>query len=567
MWYAIDSATGTQVHAVDGSRYRQYCCPVCGGEVFLRSGQYRAAHFAHLHVTASRECEFYTPGQGPLNPQRRPERLGPSRAAHESRIPPAEVCIEVENRQSSRRARPPRWQLCLTIPKSLNGIGTITFDFGPTSKRTIALSKLSRSPQTYPADPDAAGYSAIWCSPDTNPAYRETISQRHPGLSTQGVSAFLSVPRRFKPRARRLQWGKAYFFVWPTSFDPKFPADFDLLPLEKNKSWACALTSLPTNHSETLLNWAKTACSAHVEYSSSTMSLLYPFLSVNGHDGRIEVPAVGSLIVRSVNRDGADHGRSKAASIVDGKNHEVLLPEESTSLVGFSYSKGTPASFDLSGNHEASFRFLPLRSHELREQPMVWGEFQSPAEGRSKVPLHSNAARQWLAAVRAGQASLERLILPQAVQGELAWRSGPIANWNRSCLNQRAARDRKHLQQITLPQDELDQVQAVLRSTLNEVRLSLPGFAEHYFSAVVPVPEATVCLTPELRSRILWLNKEIAFACGYWRPPIFETVSDHHLVRCFLDLTPPPSLTGHYRSICRSIDHQISTSKLDRTLR
>ena len=150
MWYAIDSGTGTRVHAVDGSRYRAYRCPTCRGEVFLRSGQQRAAHFAHIHHTANRECDLYTPGQSPLDPHRRPERDNPSVADHKPRITPVEASIEVENRQSSRRARAPRWHLCLTIPKSLDGRGAITYDFG-TSKRTIALSKLSRSPQDLPS--------------------------------------------------------------------------------------------------------------------------------------------------------------------------------------------------------------------------------------------------------------------------------------------------------------------------------------------------------------------------------------------------------------------------------
>ena len=562
MWHAIDSGTGTLVHAADGSRYRAYRCPTCRGEVFLRSGQQRAAHFAHIHDTASRECDLYTPGQSPPDPHRRPERDGPSHAAHGLRITPVEAAIEVENRQSRRRGRAPQWQLCLTIPKSPDGRGAITYDFGA-SKRTIALSKLSRSPQTYPADPNAADYSAVWCSPETDPAYRETITQRHPGLSKLAVSAFLSAPRRFKPRVRRLVWGQAYFLVWHTSFDPNFPTDLELLPLAKNKDWACALSPLPRSHSETLADWVMNVCSVHVETPSSSMSLVYPFLSAYGHDGCLEVPAVGRLIVRS-DKCKADQCRDKALSVVDGKQFEEPLPDTPTRLVDFAYPKGTPVGFELCGNHGASFRLLPLRSHDLGGQPLVWGEFDSPIFGTIRVPLHTKAARQWLHYVRTNQASLERLTLPQAVRGQLAWRDTPIAKWSLLCLNQRAGRDRKELGQITLARAELDRVQALLRSTAHEVRISFSGFGEHYFPAAVRLPQASVRLSRPLRSRILWLQKEISLVYGTGGPSTAETISDHDLVQSLLELTPPPSLSGHYHSICRSLDHQ---ARLDGSVR
>ena len=360
-----------------------------------------------------------------------------------------------------------------------------------------------------------------------------------------------------------LYGGKPYFLVWHTSFDRKFPTDLELLPLEKNKDWACALSRLPRSHSDTLADWVMNACSVHVEAPSSSMSLVYPFLSAYGHDGRIEVPAVGRLMVRS-DKWKADQCRDKALSVVDGQQFEEPLPDKPTRLVDFTYPKGTPVSFELCGNHEASFRFLPLRSHDLGGVPLVWGEFDSPIKGTIRVPLHTKAARQWLAYVRTNQASLERLTLPQAVRGELAWRDTPIAKWSLLCLNQRDGRDRKELGQITLARAELDQVQAVLRSTTDEVRISFSGFGEHYFPAVVRVPQASVCLSRPLRSRMLWLHKEISLAYGTDGPPTPETISDPALVQSFLDLTPPPSLAGHYRSICRSIHHQ---TRLDGSVR
>ena len=473
------------------------------------------------------------------------------------RISPADVCIEVENRQSSRHGRLPRWNLCITIPKSLDGRGTIAFDFGATSLRTIALSKLIGGPVTYPADPDAAAFKAVWCSPETNPAYQEIITQRQPGLSKQRVSTFLSVPRRYKPRVHQLVWGHAYYFVWPSSFDPKFPAAFELLAFENNKDWSCALSSLPESGNEILADWLKSICSVDVEYSSSTWSLLYPFLSTYSYDGRIEVPAVGNLVIGCGRSEEADEFRVKASSVINGERIESQLPDKPRSVVALTYTNDTPDVFELSGSYEVSFRFRPPGSQELRDQPMVWGEFESPIKGSFRVPMHTVAARQWLGEVRANRAQLERVTLPQAAQGELTWRNEPIAQWNRSWLNRRDGLDRRGLQLVKLAREELDQVQTVLRSTGDEVRVSFFGFGEHYFPAVEKDHE-TVCLSRRLRARMQWLQKEVSLVHGDgW--PVSENISDQDLIDCFLDLTPPRSLAGHYQSIRRSIDRLAST--------
>ena len=208
MWYAIETKTGKWVHADDGLRYRTYRCPVCRGEVFLRSGQHYARHFAHRHETAKPECALYTPGESQLDPHRMPAHpfTDDDRVARDKlRIFPPEVCIEVEERQSSARGQLPRWNLCVTIPKSIDGRGTINFDFGAASLRKIALSKLFGGPVTYPADPDAGDFKAVWCSPETNPAYQEIITERRSGLNKQGLTPFVSMRGRYKPRARRLR--------------------------------------------------------------------------------------------------------------------------------------------------------------------------------------------------------------------------------------------------------------------------------------------------------------------------------------------------------------------------
>ena len=561
MRYAIETTTGKQVHANNGSRYQTYRCPVCRGEVFLRSGQHYAHHFAHRHKTAKPECELYTPGESPLDRHRMPALpfKDDDRVTRDKlRILPPDVCIEVEERQLSRRGRLPRWNLCIAIPKSIDGRGIITFDFGPAMSRTIRLSKLFGGSFTYPANPDASDFKAVWCSPETNPAYREVITERRPGLNKQGITPFVSVQGRYKPRARRLVWGHAYYFVWPKTFDPKFPSAFEALAFEDNKDWSCVLIALPESHDENLADWLERVCLIDIENSSATWSLLYPFLSAYTHDGRIETPAVGRFILGYDQTGEANETKVKVHAVVNSERIETPLPDQSRSVVALTYSGRVPDVFELVGNHLVSFSFHLPESQPLAEQPSVWGEFESPTKGLSRVPLHTVAARKWLGEVRAGRAQLNEIALPEIVNGKLAWRSSPLTPWNHSPLNRRDGEGRKWLHQVKLEREEVEHIQTVLRATGDEVRISFRGFGEHHFLAAKEEGDQDVRLSRGLRNRMLWLQREISLVYGDGRP-VVENISDHDLTRCFLALTPPPSLVGHYQSLRQAIGAPIPT--------
>lgn len=562
MWHAIDSRTGKQVHADNGLRDRHYQCPVCRGEVFLRSGRHYARHFAHRHETAKPECELYTPGESQYDPHRVPLRpfTDDDQVGKDTiRISPPEVCIEVEANQSKRNQRLPKWKLCITIPKSLDNRGTIRFDFGGDSYRTIALSKLFSGATTYPADPNAVDFKAIRCSPAINPTYQEIIERGQTGLNKQGITPFEAVPRKYKPRAHRLIWGRAYYFVWPKSFEPKFPFDFEMLAFENNQGWSCKLGTLPKNHNEILAEWLKSVCSVDVEYSSSTWSLLYPFLSAYTYDGRIEVPSVGSLLLGCNQIESAGEVNPKVSSIINGNRVEALLPDQPKSVVALTYSNDLPDSFELSGNYQASFSFCQLDPQKLTEQlPIVLGEFELTIENSIRVPMHTATARRWLEEVREDRAQLKQIILPNAVQVELAWRSEPIEPWNRSFLNRMNGQNRKLLQQVKLAREELDQIQTVLKMTSNEVRIAFQEFGEHHFLKVEAEENQTVSLSRRLRDRMLWLQKESSLIHGIGQP-VAENISDHDLLQCFLALTPPPALAGHYKALSRSIEELLST--------
>lgn len=47
MEYAL-TADHHRVHAFDAEKGQEYCCPVCGNQVFLRQGEVNSWHFAHV---------------------------------------------------------------------------------------------------------------------------------------------------------------------------------------------------------------------------------------------------------------------------------------------------------------------------------------------------------------------------------------------------------------------------------------------------------------------------------------------------------------------------------------
>ncbi|WP_160098389.1 competence protein CoiA family protein [Rhodococcus sp. T7] len=62
MRYAIDLTHEGLIAAVDAARRPGYLCPCCCGQVHLRSGMEKIAHFAHNPGEGTSLCEEYHPG-------------------------------------------------------------------------------------------------------------------------------------------------------------------------------------------------------------------------------------------------------------------------------------------------------------------------------------------------------------------------------------------------------------------------------------------------------------------------------------------------------------------------
>ena len=559
MWYAIDTSTGEQVHAINGLRYSTYRCPVCRGSVFLRGGQHRARHFVHRHETAKPECELYTPGANQPDPHRKPIRHLPDSdqiIRDRVQISPPLVCIEVEHHQFSNHPKPPRWNLCVQIPKSVDGYGTMYFDFGNGQPRTIALSKLSRGPVPYPVDPNSNDFRAVWCSPETNSEYQNVVKQCQPGLDKQGVTPFASVSERFKPRALQITCGRAYYFVWPNSFELNFPSGLEIFEFENNQDWSCVLCNIPDSDDKSLVNWLESVCSVDVKKSLSSWSLLYPFLSTITSDGYIDVPDVGNFILGHNQTEASGEDKLQVSLSVNNKLNTLQVPDQPKSVIALDCDGDGPDGLELSGTCQEFFSFHSLESSKMTNSHTVWAVFGSCTEdGSIRVPMHSVAARTWLGKVSLNRAELKKIILPEALVGELAWRTELTAPWNCTRFN---CKDSRNLSYVELGLEELAYIQSTLKSANEEVRITFWGSCEYHFFKVKEPENLDVSVSPQLRNRMLWLQKEISIihGMGQIRP---DNLSDNDLIQHFLALTPPPSLVGHFRAIRKSIERQVQS--------
>lgn len=549
MRYAIESQSGMTVRAQDATKYRHYRCPVCKGEVFLKGGLIYTHHFAHRKATAKPECELYTPGSAPTN---RPLNLLPhptDGSEAKSKLPTfrsAELCIEIERHQHNIPRKKLRWNLCVTVPRSVDASGQITFDFGPGENRSITMQKLTSGPRNYVIDPNTKSYRAVWCSPEVDQRYREAVAERQTGLADSNVTAFSEASSRFKPRSKSLAWGTRYYFVWPDSFNVEFPPDIEVLPFDKNKNWLCALATLPEEESEALRLWLKKHCLLEVEKSHHTCALLYPFLSAPGYD-KTEFLSNNRFLLgfRST-----DELIESVHIKTGGKEIDKDLSGLSSGVISASFDTNRLVEIELNGPQPVAFQTRDLKQRQLPEPPVVWFEFESSGTGTTRIPFHTPLARKRFAQVRERSAEIKSATIPRALTGELAWKSDLDSVWEKYLINGDGTTHRRDLDNIQIPRDALHTLQTVLQNTAHEVAINFCNLGEHHFLAEPKSVTESFHLSSDVRTQIIWLHNQNMRLPGTSNVAT-NIASDLDLVRNFLTTTPAPELVAHYESVRR----------------
>ena len=158
-------------------------CPACGKPVFLRHGNVRIAHFAHRPGVGTPECELFVATDDIRNWSVVPTHpTSPVRPVEN--ILPARLQLALEPGGVTRQRSPRRWELCITLPKSPNPHGQISFNCGGGIYRNVSLSTLALGPRTYPVDLDAPDFAASWISYESS-AIRRSHSTSCSGLETR----------------------------------------------------------------------------------------------------------------------------------------------------------------------------------------------------------------------------------------------------------------------------------------------------------------------------------------------------------------------------------------------
>jgi hypothetical protein len=245
------------------------------------------------------------------------ERVDPAR--HEPAIPPLALCIELEQEALVRGNRLREWGLRLTVPKSDDAHGRVSIDCGGKAVRTVVLSKLFLSSLTYPADPEAADFGAVWISPEVRPRFRAAIEGRISGLDRERINVFVASPQKYKPSSSHLSWGETYYFVWRSENRVVLPRSLFTRRLADRGAWSCAMVALPDEADAALETWLRQACGRNVSKERRRWGIVYPVAYDVDISGQIVIAESASLIIGTETIDdsgGPVHGwRSREFSL------------------------------------------------------------------------------------------------------------------------------------------------------------------------------------------------------------------------------------------------------------
>lgn len=537
--------TGLLTSAAQASRYGQYSCPACGKPVFLRHGNVRVAHFAHRPGVGTPECELFVPTDdvrgwsvAPTHP------TSPVRPAEN--ILPVRLLLALEPGGVTRRHSSRQWELCITLPKSPNPHGQISFNCGGGVYRKVSLSTLALGPKTYPVDLDAADFAATWISYEVYRPYAAVIQRRVPGLRRGKVTAFNATSEKYKPRAESLSWGATYYFVWRDRLSPTLPDWLSPHLLAARREWRCALVSLPSEGDDTSLAWFRDVADLDVVPERRRWCIVSPVPYDLDLDGRVQLGAdewtclafhpgdsdEDSTVV--VNAGGED-----CTLIISGRRWHLL------EVAAEGQARRSPLRFRWDLHDLPMLIRRPLEPHPVA---VVALEFKSASQDGSRAALHEAKGRELLDSVRAGERELAGLYLPQGVRAMFRWRRQ--AEFTGQGLELAAA-----LTDGSLASSTVSAINAALRDRSMTVLLDAGSFGSYVSGGQGPLTTATSLPRPlakRTRRHVVWFCKVV----GVWQTtegtPI-DRLTDAELADHFFSLKVKGALVSHWRGIAREI--------------
>ncbi len=538
---ARNALTGLLTSAAQASRYGRYSCPACGKPVFLRHGNVRIAHFAHRPGVGTPECELFVATDDIRNWSVVPTHpTSPVRPVEN--ILPARLQLALEPGGVTRQRSPRRWELCITLPKSPNPHGQISFNCGGGIYRNVSLSTLALGPRTYPVDLDAPDFAASWISYEVHRPYAAVIQRRVPGLRRDKVTAFTATSEKYKPRTESLSWGESYYFVWRDRAGPILPDWLSPHLLAAHREWRCALVSLPSEGNDTSLAWFRDVADLVVLPERRRWCIVNPVPYELDLDGRVQLEANQWTCLAF--HPGDSDEDSTVAVHVGGEDSTLILSGRRWHLL----EVATQARAEPSLLH---FRWdlhdLPIlirRPLDACPVAVVDLEFKSASQDGSRAALHEAKGRELLDSVRTGERELIGLFLPRRVRAMFRWHRE--AEFTEESLELAPM-----LTDGSLPSSIVSAINAALRDPSMTVVLDAGPFGS-YVSGVQGSRPAAASLPRRTRRHVVWFCKVV----GAWQTtegtPV-DRLSDPELSDHFFSLKVKGALVSHWRGIATEI--------------
>lgn len=311
MQFAKDKLSGVELPAKKAITGRDYICPACGEDVYVKGGRVHVRHFAHYSRRADPDCENYHPGTAigdPLSPQSEfPRGLAGN---HNARIDPLKLSLRVESPKTVTHGNARRWRLILTLPKSPTGIGRmrVPTGFGGEIKE-VRLISLIHGAQDINISPNATRFGPDWVSDDVDFDYREVVSSRVEGFEQDRAQAFAASAAKVKPLAPCFVWGDSYYIIWKRT-DLIIPEMLSAQLLATYEEWSAAFIVLPTTPDNEIAHWLRCSFRLQIQVAKRQWGIVYPPPIDVDLDGNILVPEAQCVIIGFVDEENDDDGPS-----------------------------------------------------------------------------------------------------------------------------------------------------------------------------------------------------------------------------------------------------------------
>ena len=331
-----------------------------------------------------------------------------------------------------------------------------------------------------------------WVSDEVDRGYKSAVQQDVDKIAPNDGYIFTG-SGKIRTLTSLLTWGENYIFVWRNPAH-SVPDTIDHYFIAENDGWRAAIVTLPTNQDETVEAWLRDQFGAAVSTFVRQWGIIYPPPLDRDSDGNITVGSLSELFLGFA--DDSDDDRSEDAIVVQtAKQSAKIKAAADQNWVASIVIPSELDSYPLTLTWGARALQPILRERRQSAEQSVNLAFRT-ATGLVKAPLHRTAAVAILTQVRAGDADIVSVHIPEGIAGTLNVRDG-VLGWTEIAQFAGVSSD------AALSDEKLSVLTTWLRKRSVDVRLSFRCFGEFTASAESAKP-IQGALSKSLRERLEW---------------------------------------------------------------